>query len=159
MPATTLTVPTVNLRPRLLLNGGLAVVLVLVLGFVLLRTHTPAASARATVPHSTQLEARTGVRFSRVAVVGDGGLITLSYVVLDTEKATTFQADRAHPPRLASEARHGGTERASIMRAGHQMRAGQTYYFVYEDTGGAIRAGEQVTISYDGVSLRHVPVL
>jgi len=149
----------VNLRPRLLLNGGLAVVLVLVLGFVLLRPHVSTASTKTTVPQSAGLEARTGVRFSRVAVVGDGGLITLFYVVLDVEKATAFQADRAHPPRLASEARHGGTQRASIMRAGHAMRAGQTYYFVYENTAGAIRSGEQVTVSYDGVSLRHVPVL
>ena len=159
MPVTTLTAPTVNLRPRLLLNGGLAVVMVLALGFVLLRPHASTASAGTTVPQSTGLEARTGVRFSRVAVVGDGGLVTVSYVVLDTEKATTFQADRAHPPRVASEARHGGTERASIMRAGHQMRAGQTYYFVYENSGGAIRSGERVTISYGGVSLEHVPVL
>ena len=45
------------------------------------------------------------------------------------------------------------------MRAGHQMRAGQTYYLVYENTGGAIRAGEQTTVSYGGSSLRHVPVL
>lgn len=159
MPVTTLTAPSSSLRPRLVLNGGLAVVLVLVLGLVLLRPHDPATSAGATVPQSTQLEARTGVRFSRVAVVGDGGLITVFYVVLDTERATTFQADRAHPPRLASEERGGGTQRASIMRAGHQMRAGQTYYFVYENTGGAIKPGERVTISYDGVSLRHVPVV
>ncbi|MDH2413970.1 hypothetical protein [Nocardioides sp. CER19] len=159
MPVTTFTAPSTNLRPRLLLNCGLAVVLALVLGYVLLRPHGPGGSAGAAVPQSTQLESRTGVRFSRVAVVGDGGLVTLSYVVLDAEKASAFQADREHPPRLASEARHGGTQRASIMRAGHQMRAGQTYYFVYENTGGAIESGEQVTISYDGLSLEHVPVL
>jgi hypothetical protein len=159
MPVTTLAAPTGNLRPRLILNGGLAVVLVLVIGFVLLRPHLPSASAGTTVPQSAQLEARTGVRFSRVAVVGDGGLVTAFYVVLDTEKATAFQADREHPPRLASEERDGGTQRASIMRAGHQMRAGQTYYFVYENTAGAIKPGEHVTITYDGVSLKHVPVL
>lgn len=159
MPATTLTAPPVSLRPRLLLNGGLAIVMLLALGFLVLRPHAPAASPAATVPQSAQLEARTGVRFSRVAVVGDGGLVTLFYVVLDTEKATSFQADREHAPRLTSEDRDGGTDRASIMRAGHQMRAGQTYYFVYEDTGGSIRSGDHVTISYGGMSLRHVPVL
>jgi hypothetical protein len=45
------------------------------------------------------------------------------------------------------------------MRAGHLMRAGQTYYLVYENTNGAIRSGEHVTITYGGQSLRHVPVL
>ena len=46
------------------------------------------------------MEAATGVRFSRVAVVGDGGLVMVEYVVLDVEKAVAFQADRAHVPTL-----------------------------------------------------------
>ena len=115
--------------------------------------------AQSSVPRSQALEELTGVRFSRVAVVGDGGLLTVSYVVLDPERATAFQADRDHPPLLTSEAREASTQRVSIMRAGHQMRAGQTYYLVYENTDGAIRSGEQTTVSYGGSSLRHVPVL
>jgi hypothetical protein len=156
---TTTTAPTGRLLPGLLLNGALAVVLMLTLGLALIRPHTATHPTGSAVPQSTQLEERTGVRFSRVAVVGDGGLITLFYVVLDPEKATAFQADRDHPPTLTSEARSGGTQRASIMRAGHQMRAGQTYYLVYENTDGAIHPGEQVRISYDGLSLAHVPVV
>jgi hypothetical protein len=159
MSVTTATAPTARVRRRLLLNLGLAAVLVLVLAYVVLRPDGPEGTAGAAVPQSTQLEDLTGVRFSRVAVVGDGGLVTLFYVVLDAERATAFHADREHPPRLVSEARKGGTQRASIMRAGHQMRAGQTYYFVYENTAGSIRPGERVTISYGGLSLAHVPVL
>lgn len=115
--------------------------------------------AQSSVPRSQALEELTGVRFSRVAVVGDGGLVTVFYVVLDPERATQFQADREHTPRLSSEARHGATQRTSIMRTGHQMRAGATYYLVYENSGQVLRSGELTTLTYRGVPLRHVPVL
>jgi hypothetical protein len=94
-----------------------------------------------------------------VAVVGDGGLITLTYVVLDAEKATRFQAGTTDPPVLRSESRTGGTSRVSLMRQGHNLRAGQTYYLVYQNTKGAVRAGEKVTVTKDGLTLAHVPVL
>ncbi len=71
----------------------------------------PGAQAKADdpnrpVPTSTAMEQQLGVRFTRVAVVADGGLVTLFYVVLDSEKATQFQADVTHPPVLSSESRH-----------------------------------------------------
>ena len=146
-------------RARLLVNVGLAVIVAALLGWLLVSPHLGGAQASEKVPHSAALEASTGVRFTRIAVVGDKGLLTVSYVVLDPEKATAFQADRDHPPRLRSESRDGGTQRASIMRAGHLMRPGQTYYLVYENTDGAIRAGEQASVSYGGRVLHDVPVL
>jgi hypothetical protein len=147
-------------RYRRILNIALATAVLLFGGLVVVRGpaqvahHTPPA-----VPRSSAMEKLTGVRFSRVVVVGDGGLVTAFYVVIDPEKATQFQADRDHPPHLAAEKRDGGTSRASIMRAGHLMRAGQTYYLVYQNTRGAIRSGETISIRYGGVTLRHVPVL
>lgn len=152
-------VQPIGSRSRLLLNLALTALLVLVAFYAYLLPHPASSHASTVVPESAALEAGTGVRFSRVAVVGDQGLVTLFYVVLDSEKATAFQADREHPPRLASESRKGGTQRASIMRAGHAMRAGQTYYLVYQNTDGAIRSGERVSITYGGLTLRHVPVL
>ena len=117
------------------------------------------AQASRLMPQSSEMETALGVRFSRVAVVGDGGLVTLSYVVLDPEKATRFQSDIAHPPVLRSEARTGGTHRVSLMKQGHSMRAGQTYYLVFENTAGALRPEESITIDYGTLHLRHVPVL
>ncbi|MDX6280688.1 MAG: hypothetical protein QOH03_1759 [Kribbellaceae bacterium] len=113
----------------------------------------------AAFPQSSSIEEQYGVRFSRVAVVGDGGLITLTYVVLDSEKATRFQSDVQHPPELRSEARDGGTKRVSVMKQGHSLRSGQTYYFVYQNTKGALRHGEEATIKLGDLSLLHVPVL
>jgi hypothetical protein len=148
-------------RRRLLLNLALLILLGLFVGWLVLVTRAPhaAASPPSRGPQSSALERATGVRFTRVVVVGDGGLVTVFYEVVDPERATQLQADRDHPPRLSSDARRGGTQRASIMRAGHQMRAGQTYYFVYENTKGAIRPGEHVDITYGGHTLREVPVL
>lgn len=143
----------------LLANLILAVVVIVLGGFLATSLTGPAAVGDTRVPQNAAMEKATGVRFSRVVVVGDGGLLTVSYVVLDPEKATAFQSDRDHPPRLTSEARDASTQRVSIMRAGHLMRAGQTYYLVYENTDGAIRSGERTTVSYGGSSLRHVPVL
>jgi hypothetical protein len=110
-------------------------------------------------PQSAAIEDQYGVRFSRVAVVGDGGLITLTYVVLDSEKATRFQSDVQHPPELRSEERDGGTKRVSVMKQGHTLRAGQTYYLVYQNTKGALRHGEDATIRLGDLSLLHAPVL
>lgn len=133
----------------------IAILVVVIAGNVVASRH-PASAA---VPESSAMENALGVRFSRVAVVADGGLITVSYVVLDSEKALRFQADRDHPPVLRSEARDGGTRRVSLMKQGHLLRAGQTYYLVYENTAGAVRAGEQVTIDDGDLHLLHMPVL
>lgn len=110
-------------------------------------------------PHSAALERATGVQFSRVAVVGDGGLVMVEYVVQDVEKATAFQADRANVPTIASQSREAATNRVSIMKPGHLIRPGQTFYFVYQNTRGALRPGERATITYRDLSLRDVPVL
>ncbi|EWT01394.1 hypothetical protein N865_08690 [Intrasporangium oryzae NRRL B-24470] len=136
---------------------GVVVVALLALG-----AHTvwsDRSDAARAVPQSTAMESALGIRFSRVAVVGDGGLVTLFYVVLDAEKANTFQSDLKHPPVLTSEARDGSTRRVSIMRPGHGLRPGSTAYLVYENTAGALRPNELVTISYGGMTLQHVPVL
>ena len=111
------------------------------------------------VPQNAAMEKALGVRFSRVAVVADGGLITVSYVVLDPDKASRFQLDGAHPPVLHSEARELSTKRVSLMKQGHTLRAGQTYYLVYQNTRGALRPHEQVSIDSGALHLRHVPVL
>jgi hypothetical protein len=117
------------------------------------------AQASLVTPQNAAIEDTLGVRFSRVAVVGDGGLITVSYVVLDSEKATRFQSDVAHPPVLQSEARDLSTRRVSLMKQGHSLRAGETYYLVYENTAGALRPDEQVSINVGDQHLSHFPVL
>jgi hypothetical protein len=153
----------VSTRRRLTQSWPRVVLATLVVGLSLVVTHNVAAahtrSAATGVPQSAAMEDALGVRFTRVAVVGDGGLVTVTYVVLDSEKAARFQAATTDPPVLTTEKRSGGTRRVSLMRQGHDLRAGQTYYFVYQNTKGAVRAGEPVSLTKDGLTLRHVPVL
>jgi hypothetical protein len=138
--------------------GLLAVLLGLVtyIGFQVDRPDDP--SGVVGFPHSADMEKATGVQFSRVAVVGDGGLVLVEYVVEDVEKATAFQADRPHVPSITSQVGRGGTNRVSIMKPGHLIRAGQTYYFVYQNTAGALRSGDLATIRYLDHELSDVPV-
>ena len=120
---------------------------------------TRPASAPSGFPHSVAMEQQLGVRFSRVVVVGDGGLVQLSFVILDPDKATEFEASLRKPPAILSENRAGGTTRISVMKQGHNLIAGQTYYLVYQNTRSAVRPGERVTIVRGRLQLHHVPVL
>jgi hypothetical protein len=148
--------------PRRRVNRLVILIAVLAVALVaggLVAVRLWASSSPAAFPQSSAIEEKYGVRFSRVAVVGDGGLVTLTYVVLDSEKATRFQSDVQHPPELRSEDRGGGTKRVSVMKQGHALRAGQTYYLVYQNTKGALRHGEQATVQLGDLSLPHAPVL
>jgi hypothetical protein len=110
------------------------------------------------MPQNAAMEDQLGIRFSQVAVVGDGGLVTLTYVVLDSEKASKFQNDVAHPPILKSEVRKGSASRVSLMKQGHTLRAGQKYYLVYQNPADLVRHNEKIEIDYGKLTLKHVPV-
>jgi hypothetical protein len=135
---------------------GLAAALVAVLAW----RHPGFADARPPyrVPQSAELEGALGVRFTQAAVVADGGLVELRYVVLDAQKASRFQSDTRHPPLLKSERRNGIAWRAALMRQGHQLRAGQAYYLLYLNNGNAIRPGETIEVEAGGRRLQHLPV-
>lgn len=114
----------------------------------------------AVVPQSSAMEAKLGVRFTHVAVVAGGGIIEVRYVVLDAAKASTFQSDTAHPPKLRDEQDGGVASQTEQMRQGHELRPGQTYYLMYSDPRGAIRPGDTVTIEdTSGLRLSGVPVI
>jgi hypothetical protein len=145
-------------RPRL---GRLVLpLLVLALVAVSIIRFSGYADARQgyAVPHDGQLEAALGIRFTQAAVVGDGGLVELRYVVLDTQKASAFQNDTKHPPRLRNE--HSGklAWRAALMKQGHELRPGQSYYLLYLNNDGAIKRGDKIEITSGQRRLAHVPV-
>lgn len=134
----------------------LAALLVAVLAW----RHAGGADARPPyrVPQSADLENALGVRFTQAAVVGDGGLVEIRYVVLDVQKASRFQSDVKHPPLLRSERRNAVAWRAALMRQGHQLRAGQDYFILYLNNHNAIRPGETIEIDAGSRRLQHLPV-
>ena len=116
------------------------------------------ASPRYGVPQDAQMEANLGVRFSQAAVVADGGLVELRYTVLDVQKASAFQNDTKHPPTLRDE-RNGKTAwRTALMKQGHELRPGQSYYVLYMNSLAAIKRGDTIEIAAGGRHLVHVPV-
>ncbi|PWR16285.1 hypothetical protein DKT69_06505 [Micromonospora sicca] len=143
-------------------HAGRAVLLLLVVALVAVSIvrFGGYASARQgyAVPHDGQLEATLGVRFTQAAVVGDGGLVELRYVVLDTQKASAFQNDTKHPPRLRNERSGKLAWRAALMKQGHELRPGQSYYLLYLNNGGAIKRGDKIEITSGPRRLAHVPV-
>jgi hypothetical protein len=146
-------------RPGLRTTALLAVPLALV-GVVGTATRHARASNGYTLPQSSGLEQATGVRIKALKVVGDHGIVQLDYDVIDPEKATRFQSDTQHPPRI-KDTQHqpdGLIWRAAVMKQGHSMRAGQTYYVLYQNSGGAVQAGDVVTITYGPITVPHVPV-
>jgi hypothetical protein len=110
------------------------------------------------VPHDGQMENALGIRFTQAAVVADGGLIELRYVVLDAQKGSTFQNDTKHPPLLKNE-RSGKTAwRAALMKQGHELRPGQSYYILYLNNANAIKRGDNIEIQAGPHRLAHVRV-
>ncbi|PKW25476.1 hypothetical protein [Phycicoccus duodecadis] len=136
---------------------ALAVVIVVAVGALVVLTRHP-SSAGAPMPSNAAMEQAFGVRFTRVAVVADGGLVQVNYLCLDPSKASEFQSDTAHPPVLASESRAARTAVVALMKKGHAMTAGQTYYFVYRNSG-VVQRDEFASLTYGGRTLAHIPVL
>jgi hypothetical protein len=116
------------------------------------------AGADPKFPQDGQMEAALGIRFTQAAVVADGGLIEVRYVVLNTEKASAFQNDTKHPPTLTSESNGKVSWRAALMKQGHELRAGQSYYILYLNNQGSIKRGDKLTIDAGSRKLAHVPV-
>lgn len=110
------------------------------------------------VPHDGQMENELGVRFTQAALVADGGLVELRYVVLDAQKGSAFQNDTKHPPLLKNERTGKTAWRTALMKQGHELRAGQSYYILYLNNGNAIRRGEDIEIQAGKHRLAHVKV-
>jgi hypothetical protein len=112
------------------------------------------------VPQSTAIESSLGIRITRAAVVGDGGLIELTYTVIDAQKASRFQNDVHHPPVLHDPraSLKNSVYRTALMKQGHSLRPGQTYFILYENNHNSIQPGDTISIDAGGGKLSAVPV-
>ena len=78
--------------------------------------------------------------------------------MLDTQKGSAFQNDTKHPPLLKNE-RNGKTAwRAALMKQGHELRPGQSYYILYLNNANAIKRGDNIEIQAGPHKLAHVRV-
>lgn len=126
---------------------------------LVVRFALPHDAAGARMPVAPTVEAALGVRFSQVVLLGSAGLVEVQYTVLDPEKASTFQSDTKHPPVLYSERdRSTPVYRSELMRQGHNLRAGQTYFILYSNNHGVIRSGDTIEIDTKAGAITGVPV-
>jgi hypothetical protein len=158
--------------PRVVRAAGAATGLVLAVGALVVwltfgpGSKTPAAPAapaievawaRAAVD-SDGLAQQTGVRITRVAVTGGGGLLDLRFQVLDPNQANSLH-DKATPPAVIDE-QTGLVVHDLLMNHAHSgpYTAGETYYLVFENPGNWVRRGSKVTVLLGGAQVEHVVV-
>lgn len=105
------------------------------------------------------LEARHGLRLTRVAVSGDGGLVDLRFRVVDPEKARPLLAATGPGVRLRLGAdgptveapHHGGMQSVRLARDA-------PCFVLFPNAGGAVRRGGRVDVAFGAVTVRSVAV-
>ncbi len=103
------------------------------------------------------VEAKYGIRITHIAVLADGGLIDFRFQVLDPDKALPlFSLDGR--PLLYSEATGKEVDSLYHPPMSHDVVAGQSRYFLYNDRGGAIQRGMSVSVVLGDLRLEHIIV-
>jgi hypothetical protein len=122
------------------------------------------ARQRPKMPTSAAFEGKSGIRVTRVSVVGDGGLVDVRYVVLDPQKAHRYlgekyngqdpKADKkaVEAPTLRSGSKHTLLKDVASMHQHSDYVAGQSYYLLYLNPNGAIKPGD--TLDLQGTAVK-----
>jgi len=126
----------------------------------------PRADSRAAPPPEWQrpavpasgLPEHSGVRLSRVAVTGGGGLLDLRYQVVDPSKAVVVHEAKT-PPAIIDERTGLVLNRLLMGHAHHgQLKPAVSYYLIFENTGNWVRRGSEVTVLLGDAQVEHVVV-
>jgi hypothetical protein len=99
-----------------------------------------------------------GIRFASVAVTAAGGFVDVRFQVIDPEKALGTHDPEGLPTLI--DASTGMVFDKGGSHAAHQdtMRAGGTYYLLYQNTGGRLKPGSRISIQIGDVRLDNVIV-
>lgn len=109
-----------------------------------------------TMPVSSEIEEKFGVRFSLLAVTADGGMIELRYRVIDEGRAANFGHYSETAPMLIAEDTGDVVDVTIMGLHNHRVEPGRQYYVLYRNTGRAIESGRPVTIALGDLELEHV---
>ena len=137
-------------RPTVLLAAILVLVTAgLVLGFRV----TQGDPSPAATPANPTVEQQWGVRFLRMGVTADGGMVDVRYVVLDADRAIKVASSPGNTPLLTDESSGRVLFAVAMQPHVHDVAVGGTYYLLYRDTGGLVTPGGRVTVSLGGQSI------
>ena len=110
---------------------------------------TPAAAAA--------IEAQWGIRVTHIAVLADGGLIDFRFQVIDPDKAgPLFSLDKR--PAMIVESTGQRVDSLYHPNMAHDVQAGESVYFIYNDTQGALKPGTAVSVLLGDLRLEHIVV-
>jgi hypothetical protein len=115
---------------------------------------------RKRVPESRQLEARGGFKLRGVELIADGGLVLMRYTVLDPDKVEKIKSDEGtgEGPKIENQKDTKTLVPSGGMRHDHKLRAGQSDFTMYQNTDGAVKKGDKISITIQGVTITDVPV-
>lgn len=113
-------------------------------------------AVQTTTPLNPAIEERWGIRITQIGVTADGGLIDMRYLIIDPDKALAMVSETETMPVLIAEESDTLINSAAAMNHKNEFNAGQTYFFLYRNTNGAIRRGGAVTVRIGDLLLEHV---
>lgn len=147
-------------RMRLVALGAGATLLTgaIFAGSVIANQSANAVGSTSPVPVSRTVEAATGIRVLAAHVVGSGGIVELTYQILDQEKASIVEGDVTRTPLLRSQSNGHTLQDTAAMRHGHTLRPAGTYFLLYYNKDGAVRVGDKIDVVINGTTLSGVPV-
>jgi len=147
-------------RVRLVALGAGATLLTgaIFAGSVIANQSASAAGASGPVPVSRAVEAASGIRVLAAHVVGSGGIVELTYQVLEPTKLGIVEGDPTKTPSITNPASGQTLIKTAGMRAGHATRPAGTYFLLYYNKSGAVRPGDKIDVTIAGTTLAGVPV-
>jgi hypothetical protein len=156
MSSVSIPLPTRRTRGPLLPYILLATIVVIIaMAGVSLWTASRSAQLPGTIASEAAVQEKYGIRITHIAVLADGGLIDFRFQVLDPDKAAPlFELESR--PLLYVEANGKKVDSLYHPPHGHNIFAGQSQYFIYNNYKGAIQSGSAVSVVLGDLRLEHI---
>ena len=114
---------------------------------------TAAADAGSSVPTSPALEDEFGIRLTGAYLTADGGMVELTYQVLDADKAVAVHLEENGPVIVADGAVFDAPGLAGHGHGKQGVAAGRSTFVLLANIGGALHAGDTVEVHVGDVVL------
>lgn len=104
-----------------------------------------------------ELEDRYGIRITLIGITAGGGMIDFRYKVVDADKATKWIKDSELMPHFENETSGIMLKHPGGMAHSPTLLPGRVYYMLYGNSGGALKPGDSIAVTFG--DLRVGPVM